>query len=91
MLQGGVRPLDAGVNLAMGDVVKDKRMLMHFNLPGKLLFLFLIRFGLYAVLARLGSRCDWAALQEDLADTALQARPDPAPFPQEPRDAVPSP
>jgi predicted unusual protein kinase regulating ubiquinone biosynthesis (AarF/ABC1/UbiB family) len=71
MLQHGVRAVDAGVNFAMGDVVKDKRMLMRLNLPGKLLFLFRIRFGLYAVLARLGARGDWAALEESLADQAL--------------------
>ncbi len=60
LLRGFFRPLltpgphmvKAGLNLAMGDVIRDKRMLMSLHLPGKLLFLFCIRFGLNAVLAR---------------------------------------
>jgi hypothetical protein len=35
-------------------VLRDKRTLLRLQLPGRLLFLFRIRFGLYAVLARLG-------------------------------------
>ncbi|HPQ71554.1 MAG TPA: AarF/ABC1/UbiB kinase family protein [bacterium] len=71
LLTPGVQRIDAGVNLAMGEVIRDKRMLMRLKLPGKLMFLFRIRFGLYAVLARLGSQCDWAAMERALADQAL--------------------
>ncbi len=44
-------------------VLRDKRALLALGVPGQLLFLFRIRFGLYAVLARLGARCDWGALE----------------------------
>ena len=37
------------------------------RLPGRLMFLFRIRFGLYAVLSRFGSVCDWAAMEHRLA------------------------
>ena len=51
----------------MGETVKLKRTLMRMRLPGKLMFLFRIRFGLYAVLARIGAALDWAALEDELA------------------------
>jgi hypothetical protein len=41
---------------------------MRLRLPGKLLFLFRIRFGLYAVLSRLGAVLDWNALEAELAE-----------------------
>jgi predicted unusual protein kinase regulating ubiquinone biosynthesis (AarF/ABC1/UbiB family) len=53
--------------VAMGETVTLKRRLMRMRLPGRLLFLFRIRFGLYAVLARLGAELDWAALEDELA------------------------
>jgi hypothetical protein len=31
---------------------------MRLRLPGKFVFLFRIRFGLYAVLSRIGAQCD---------------------------------
>jgi len=68
MLQPGPRPVDPGADLDMASVIRDKRALMRLELPGKLLFLFRIRFGLYAVLARLGSVCDWSALEASFAD-----------------------
>jgi hypothetical protein len=51
----------------MGETVKLKRTLMRMRLPGKLMFLFRIRFGFYAVLARIGAELDWAALEDELA------------------------
>lgn len=71
LLTLGPHVVDGSVNMAMGEVIKDKRMLMRLRLPGKLLFLFRIRFGLYAVLSRLGSRCDWSAMEHALAEAAL--------------------
>ena len=71
LLTPGRHVVDASVNLAMGEVVKDKRMLMRLRLPGKMLFLFRIRFGLYAVLARLRACCDWSAMEHALAEEAL--------------------
>lgn len=45
------------------EVLRDKRALVSLSLPGKLLFLLRIRFGLYAVLARMGAEADWGALE----------------------------
>ncbi len=44
-------------------MMKDKLSLMKLGLPPHTLFLLRLRFGLYAVLARLGARCDWAELE----------------------------
>jgi predicted unusual protein kinase regulating ubiquinone biosynthesis (AarF/ABC1/UbiB family) len=44
-------------------IMKDKLALMKLGLPPHLLFLLRLRFGLYAVLSRLGARCDWGALE----------------------------
>lgn len=58
-------PADRAV--AMGETVKLKRKLMKMRLPGKLMFLFRIRFGLYAVLSRIGAELDWSALEDEVA------------------------
>jgi hypothetical protein len=41
--------------------------LARLRLPGELTFLFRIRFGLYAVLSRLGSVADWAEIERKLS------------------------
>ena len=71
LLTPGPHVVDGSVNMAMGEIARDKRMLMRMRMPGKLLFLFRIRFGLYAVLSRLEARCDWSSLERSLADGAL--------------------
>jgi len=53
--------------VAMGETIQLKRKLMRMRLPGKLMFLFRIRFGLYAVLSRIGAELDWASLEDELA------------------------
>jgi predicted unusual protein kinase regulating ubiquinone biosynthesis (AarF/ABC1/UbiB family) len=63
MLTPGPHVIDASVHLDMNQVARDKLMLMRLHLPGKLLFLFRIRFGLYAVLARIGACLDWSQLE----------------------------
>jgi predicted unusual protein kinase regulating ubiquinone biosynthesis (AarF/ABC1/UbiB family) len=63
ILRDGPGPVDANVYLEMASVIRDKRLLIRLRLPGRLLFLFRIRFGLYSVLSRLGAICDWAALE----------------------------
>jgi hypothetical protein len=67
LLTPGPHRVQAGVNFAAADVMRDKRMLMRLELPGKLVFLFRIRFGLYAVLSRLEANCDWSAMESALA------------------------
>jgi predicted unusual protein kinase regulating ubiquinone biosynthesis (AarF/ABC1/UbiB family) len=66
-LVAGPHAMEAGVTMEAGEIMRDKMALMRLHLPGKLLFLFRIRFGMYAVLARLGSVCDWAALEAELS------------------------
>jgi predicted unusual protein kinase regulating ubiquinone biosynthesis (AarF/ABC1/UbiB family) len=49
------------------DLMRDKRAILSLRLPPRLLFLFRLRFGLYAVLARLGAEADWARLERTWA------------------------
>jgi predicted unusual protein kinase regulating ubiquinone biosynthesis (AarF/ABC1/UbiB family) len=70
LLTPGPHAVAADRPMAMGETVKLKRTLARMRLPGKLMFLFRIRFGLYAVLARIGAELDWAALEDELASGA---------------------
>jgi len=66
LLTPGRHVIAADRAVSMVETVKLKRTLMRMRLPGKLIFLFRIRFGLYAVLARIGAELDWAALEDEL-------------------------
>jgi predicted unusual protein kinase regulating ubiquinone biosynthesis (AarF/ABC1/UbiB family) len=52
------------------EVMKDKLAMAKLGLPRHLLFLLRLRFGLYAVLSRLGARLDWGALELAAAEDA---------------------
>jgi predicted unusual protein kinase regulating ubiquinone biosynthesis (AarF/ABC1/UbiB family) len=67
LLTPGRHAIPADRAVAMGETFRLKRKLMKMRLPGKLMFLFRIRFGLYAVLSRVGAELDWAALEDELA------------------------
>ena len=67
MLTPGARRVEGRIVVDMGQMTRDKLALAKLRLPGRLMFLFRIRFGLYAVLARLGAECDWSALEHRLA------------------------
>jgi predicted unusual protein kinase regulating ubiquinone biosynthesis (AarF/ABC1/UbiB family) len=67
LLTPGRHAIAADRAVAMGETAALKRKLMKMRLPGQLMFLFRIRFGLYAVLSRLGAELDWAALEDELA------------------------
>jgi len=67
VLKAGVRSMEAAVSLDLREVTRNKRSMLQLQLPGKLLFLFRIRFGLYAVLARLGAKLDWQALEAEFS------------------------
>jgi predicted unusual protein kinase regulating ubiquinone biosynthesis (AarF/ABC1/UbiB family) len=67
LLTPGRHAIAADRAVAMGETVKLKRKLMKMRLPGKLMFLFRIRFGLYAVLSRIGAELDWSALEDEVA------------------------
>ena len=77
VLEAGARQVEAGASLAMGDAFRTKRAIFRLRLPGKLLFLFRIRFGLYAVLARLGAVADWRAVESALTEPGLSSPPSP--------------
>jgi predicted unusual protein kinase regulating ubiquinone biosynthesis (AarF/ABC1/UbiB family) len=66
LLTPGRHAVPADRAVAMGETVTLKRKLMRMRLPGKLVFLFRIRFGLYAVLSRIGAEYDWASLEDEL-------------------------
>mgnify|MGYP001765295317 CR=1 FL=1 len=65
----GRHAVQADRAVAMREAVGLKYKLMRMRLPGKLMFLFRIRFGLYAVLSRIGAELDLRALEESLADS----------------------
>lgn len=56
--------------ISLRQVTKLRRDLLRMRLPGKFMFLFRIRLGLYAVLAHIGAKLDWIALEEELSETA---------------------
>jgi predicted unusual protein kinase regulating ubiquinone biosynthesis (AarF/ABC1/UbiB family) len=72
LLEHGARPVHPGAGLEAQQVFKDKLFLARLALPGRFLFLFRLRFGLYAVLARLGAVADWGALESQWAAEARQ-------------------
>jgi predicted unusual protein kinase regulating ubiquinone biosynthesis (AarF/ABC1/UbiB family) len=72
MLLAGRRRIDGRIVIDMRQVTRDKLAIMRLRLPGKFMFLFRIRFGLYAVLSRLGSVCDWAAMERRFAEAAVR-------------------
>lgn len=67
LLVAGPHAIDPGGALEASALVRDKRALIGLALPGSLLFLLRLRFGLYAVLARLGAVVDWSALESQWA------------------------
>lgn len=67
MLAEGPQRVEGRLVVDMGQIARDKLALARLRLPGKLMFLFRIRFGLYAVLSRLGAVCDWAAMERRFA------------------------
>jgi predicted unusual protein kinase regulating ubiquinone biosynthesis (AarF/ABC1/UbiB family) len=69
-LEPGVRRVSSSISRSAREVMTVKRSILRLHLPGKLLFLFRIRFGLYAVLARLGAELDLRSLEETLASSA---------------------
>jgi predicted unusual protein kinase regulating ubiquinone biosynthesis (AarF/ABC1/UbiB family) len=66
-LEPGPHRIESGFNVDMRTLLVDKRAVLRMRLPGRLLFLFRIRFGLHSELAKLRSVADWAALEAELA------------------------
>jgi predicted unusual protein kinase regulating ubiquinone biosynthesis (AarF/ABC1/UbiB family) len=67
MLQSGAHPIDGRIVLDFKQMTRDKLAIARLRLPGRLLFLFRIRFGLYAVLSRLNAVCDWSEMERNFA------------------------
>src|SRR5262249_55238535 len=67
LLQPGARRIALDEGFDARQMMGDKRAIARLELPGRMLFLFRLRFGLYAVLARLGAEVDWAALERGWA------------------------
>jgi predicted unusual protein kinase regulating ubiquinone biosynthesis (AarF/ABC1/UbiB family) len=72
LLETGRHRVETDQPLSMRHVANLRKSLLRMRLPAKLMFLFRIRIGLYAVLARLGARLDWMELEEELADPAAR-------------------
>jgi len=70
LLKTGRRAVEPDQAISLRQVAKLKKAILRMRLPGKLLFLFRIRIGLYAVLARLGAKLDWIELEEELAGSS---------------------
>jgi hypothetical protein len=70
MLQSGRHSVTPDQAISMRQVAKLKSTLLRMRLPGKLMFLFRIRLGLYAVLARIGAKLDWNQLEDELTVSA---------------------
>jgi hypothetical protein len=68
LLRSGRHSVTPDQAVAMADVVRLKKSLLRMRLPGNLMFLFRIRIGLYAVLARMRAKLDWVALEDELTD-----------------------
>jgi hypothetical protein len=68
MLTPGPHRIEGRIVINSRQLMRDKMALARLRLPGRLMFLFRIRFGLFAVLSRLGSVNDWAAMEQDFAE-----------------------
>lgn len=63
MLVKGPSVMPADLAFEARKIMKEKLAMLKLGLPPHLLFLLRLRFGLYAVLSRIGARCDWGALE----------------------------
>lgn len=70
MLQPGAHLIDGRIIVDFKQLMRDKLAIARLRLPGRLLFLFRIRFGLYAVLSRLKAVCNWSELERGFATQA---------------------
>jgi predicted unusual protein kinase regulating ubiquinone biosynthesis (AarF/ABC1/UbiB family) len=69
LLASGRQKVTAEHAISLRQVAKMRKSLLRIRLPGKLAFLFRIRIGLHAVLARIGGRLDWQELEAELAES----------------------
>src|SRR5215813_14032353 len=67
MLRPGAHAVDGRIVVDFKQMTRDKLAVARLRLPGRLVFLFRIRFGLYAVLSRLKAVCDWSEMERGFA------------------------
>jgi len=67
VLNPGKHRVQAGIDLPTRHLLSTKRAILQLRIPGKLLFLFRIRFGLHSVLSRIGAELDRARIEDELA------------------------
>ncbi len=70
VLTPGPHAVEAGFNTDLRAILDDKLGVIRMRLPGRLLFLFRIRFGLHSELAKLRSVADWQAIEEEACAAA---------------------
>jgi predicted unusual protein kinase regulating ubiquinone biosynthesis (AarF/ABC1/UbiB family) len=63
MLRDEELAIAPGAAATLSELAKNKRELMKLTLPGELLFLLRIRFGLMSILSRLGAVANWYRLE----------------------------
>jgi predicted unusual protein kinase regulating ubiquinone biosynthesis (AarF/ABC1/UbiB family) len=64
VLEDQVQKIPSFSQAGFSQFLSDKRAIAQLNLPGEFLFLFRIKFGLHAVLARIGAEANWSKLEE---------------------------
>ena len=69
MLRDEILSIEPGEALPLGTLLENKRNLVKLRLPGELLFILRIRFGLMSVLARLGARANWYRIEQGFIDS----------------------
>lgn len=67
LANAGTRRIAADEGAQARSMMADKRAIARLRLPGRMLFLFRLRFGLYSVLAQLGAEVDWSTLEGEWA------------------------
>ena len=65
MLRDEVLAIEPGQLRPIRAILANKRELLKLHLPGELLFILRIRFGVMSVLARLGARANWYRLERE--------------------------
>jgi predicted unusual protein kinase regulating ubiquinone biosynthesis (AarF/ABC1/UbiB family) len=71
MLRDETLAIEPGEAKPFGAILESKRELLKLHLPGELLFIVRIRFGVMSVLAQLGARANWHQLERRFVESEL--------------------
>lgn len=63
VLENRIQRIPPASQTGFGQFLSDKRAVAQLNFPGEFLFLLRIKFGLHAVLARIGAEANWYELE----------------------------